>query len=474
MADYESGSETIAKSKLAALADERAKLFARIRAGDGGEGQEERLVNLDRGMGRLGEVIDGLENRLGSYERLHEAMKNPAAREDMEDVFRDPRGEPKDRNPDRDAALRAIEGNTGHLASAAADRLDQLVRERDPQGLGARYLAAVADPAYNSAFGKLIADPTSGHLRFEPQEVEAMRVVNRVEAERAMSVGVTTAGGFAIPFTLDPSILLSSSGVISPIRQIARTESIVTDVWKGVSSAGVTAAFAAEAVEASDNSPTLAQPTVDTAKAFAFIPFSIEIGMDWGSFQSEMARLFSDAKDVLEASAFLTGTGTDAPGGILNIGGTGGLTTTQRVQTATTNVFALADVWSFKAALPTRYVGAASWTQHPTNLDRAYRFVGGNSTEPLIMPTRDGPVLGIPTYEWSTMTSTMATTNRIGLYGDFKQYLIADRIGGTIELIPHLFGATNRFPTGQRGLYYYWRVGGGTLVQNAFRYLEVL
>ena len=27
----------------------------------------------------------------------------------------------------------------------------------------------------------------------------------------------------------------------------------------------------------------------------------------------------------------------------------------------------------------------------------------------------------------------------------------------TAELIPHLFGATNRFPTGQRGLYVYWR-----------------
>lgn len=27
----------------------------------------------------------------------------------------------------------------------------------------------------------------------------------------------------------------------------------------------------------------------------------------------------------------------------------------------------------------------------------------------------------------------------------------------TAELIPHLFGATNRFPTGQRRLYVYWR-----------------
>jgi hypothetical protein len=50
----------------------------------------------------------------------------------------------------------------------------------------------------------------------------------------------------------------------------------------------------------------LAQPSVDTAKAFAFVPFSIEIGQDWTSLHAEVARLFADAKDVLEATAFLS------------------------------------------------------------------------------------------------------------------------------------------------------------------------
>jgi hypothetical protein len=74
---------------------------------------------------------------------------------------------------------------------------------------------------------------------------------------------------------------------------------------------------------------------------------ALEIGQDWNSLQSEMARLFADSKIVLEATAFLTGTGTDQHKGVLT-----GLTTTQRVQTATTNVYALADVYSLKQALP--------------------------------------------------------------------------------------------------------------------------
>jgi HK97 family phage major capsid protein len=459
--------QTSARERRDRIQEDLTKLTAA-----GAPGQDERKQNLIAGLSKAwGEcerlddeyrdnIAEGVRN--GTYDTL------PGAPDRSTDRTVD-HGDPRTRGS-RDRGLRAIERHKDLLTPEAGDRLENVVRNRDPQGVGGRYLAAVADENYTSAFGKLVADPMTGHLRFSAAEVEAVRRVGAVQEERtALAVGAGAQGQFAIPFTLDPSVLLSSAGVISPIRRLARTEIIVTDVWKGVSSAGITSGFAAEATEASDNASVLAQPTVDTAKAFAFVPFSIEIGEDWNSLQSEMARLFADSKDVLEATAFLTGTGTNEPKGVLT-----GLTTTQRVQTATTNVYALADVYSLKQALPARFVSGASWTQHPTNLDRAFRFVGGNSTEPIFYPTRDGNILGIPTFEWSSMTSTMATTNKIAIYGDFSNFLIADRIGGTIELIPHLFGTTNRYPMGQRGLYYYWRVGSDVLVQNAFRYLEVL
>lgn len=41
-----------------------------------------------------------------------------------------------------------------------------------------------------------------------------------------------------------------------------------------------------------------------------------------------------------------------------------------------------------------------------------------------------------------------------------------------VELAPLLMGA-NRRPTGERGLFAYWRTGAGVVVQNAFRYLEL-
>ncbi len=68
----------------------------------------------------------------------------------------------------------------------------------------------------------------------------------------------------------------------------------------------------------------------------------------------------------------------------------------------------------------------------------------------------------------------MATTAGVGekflIYGDFSRYVIVDRIGLEIELIPHLFGV-NRRPTGQRGLYAFWRNGAKVVDANAFRAL---
>jgi Phage capsid family len=164
--------------------------------------------------------------------------------------------------------------------------------------------------------------------------------------------------------------------------------------------------------------------------------------------------LISDAKDVLEATAFLTGTGTNQPVGILTIGTTGALTTAQRVLTAGAGAVVVGDIYSLKQTLgSTRFAGDAVWTFHPNRLDAVFRFTPSGSTiEPQIMTDRNGPLLGRPTAEWSTMTTAVTTGSRVAIYADWKQaYVIGDRLGMQLEIVPHLFGATNRYPTGQRG-----------------------
>jgi HK97 family phage major capsid protein len=55
------------------------------------------------------------------------------------------------------------------------------------------------------------------------------------------------------------------------MRSVARVETTVGDTKYFITSAGVTASWDAEAAEVSDDSPTLAQPSVPVYKAAAFI-----------------------------------------------------------------------------------------------------------------------------------------------------------------------------------------------------------
>jgi HK97 family phage major capsid protein len=382
----------------------------------------------------------------------------------------------------RDEALRAVERvvNSGRIEPDAADRVDNLIRHEDTRtGVGARYLAAVGDQHYLSAFITMLRSPESAHLRMTPREHEAVRRVVAVQEERAMGVTTGSAGGFGIPIDLDPSILSTGSGSLNPIRQIANVRTTIGDIWKGVSADAPTAAYQAEAAEMNDASPTLVQPSITTQRGSAFIPVSYEIIMDWPQDQlvEELRNLLDESKNNLDSSKWLTGTGTNEPGGILNIGSTGGLTTTQRLQTTTTAVTAIGDVYALKQLIgSTKFAQNATWVANGTTFDIIYRFVASGSTsEPQIFfQGRQGPLLGKPIVEWSNMASTTTTTgSKIVIYGDWSGFTVVDRLGSTVEIVPQLFAAANLRPSGQRGIVYWWRSGSGVTKANALRYLEV-
>jgi HK97 family phage major capsid protein len=373
----------------------------------------------------------------------------------------------------RDRAMRAVE--QAKFPHPVVDRerkqgdLERLVDEIDSEdGKFSRYLLATGSPGYTRAFSKYL-----GGAQLSPHENQMLY--------RAASL-TTTSGGFAVPFVLDPTVIQTGSGAINPYRAVGNVTQINVDEWRGVSSAGITAAFQAEAAATTDNSPTLAQPTVSTEMARAFVPFSIEIGQDWGSFASEMAGMLGDAKDVLEATKFALGNGTNEPFGVIT-----GATT---VFTASnTNSLVVADIYGVHNALGPRFRQNAAWTMNNAVGDRirqldtaggANLWVDNLTLRSAAVPNgfTDGRMgaglLGKPAYEATAQSGTFTTGQLIGVIGDFSYYKIIDRIGLTIETIPHIFGAAQgNLPTGQRGLFAYWRVGAKVLDANAFRTLKL-
>jgi HK97 family phage major capsid protein len=375
-------------------------------------------------------------------------------------------------------AHRAIERGVVELDDkyrAAAERT--LRQVHGDRAAVARHLIVTGRESYRTAFGKMMEATVHGGAAFltEPEQ-------RAVEAVRAASL-TGNAGGFAIPFTLDPTIIVTGAhdGEGSVWRQISRVVQITTDQWNGVSSAGVTASWDGEAGEVSDDAPTLAQPSIDVHKAQAFVPFSIEVGMDWLGMESDVRELFMIAKDDLESAAFASAAApSNNPQGLINaLDGT-----TSELTPATAEAFALVDVDKTFNSLPRRHRRRASWMADVstyTTIRALLRAANTGGSDEWVQTSANLPALayGRPAYEEPAMRGTadinIAATadNFLLVFGDFSRYYIIDRVGMNVELIPHLFATGNNRPSGQRGLYMWWRVGAEPVDTNAFRVMNI-
>lgn len=369
----------------------------------------------------------------------------------------------------RDRALRVLDSrdHAGHLRADEKDQVERLIRRSTDV---ARRILVTENDDYRNAWMKLVTNP-NGHILLSDDERRAMAAW---EEYRAMSIGTPGAGGYGVPVLIDPSIILTAQGSGNPFLAICRQTEIQTNKWKGVSSSGVTWGFKAEAAAVSDNSPTLAQPEVEVHMATGFLPYSIEVGMDYPSFAEEMGRLLSEGYDELLVDKFSRGSGTGEPKGILTA-----LDANTNVEVVGTSdgAFVSDDVYKVWKSLPQRYRRNASWMMSVDVNNRIRQFGTANVfhayTENLPAEWAD-TLFGKQVYEstyFPDFTGTTGAENRL-VVGDFSNYLIVRNGGMSVELVPNLFDVTNNRPTGQRGWFAHARIGGNSVNDLAFRLLQ--
>lgn len=353
----------------------------------------------------------------------------------------------------RSRALSAVE-QIRTVDDDHAARITELLERHDGQGNLARRVLRCGSETYERAFSHYLAGrPLVG------------------DEARALSVGVDTEGGFAVPVALDPTLILTSDGSVNPLRQIARVETITTKEWQGVTSSGVTVTRKAEGAEATDDAPSIDQPTVTPQRVDAFIPFTYEVDQDWAQLRAEMTRLIQEGKDDEEATSFVTGDGVGTNAG----GVVGTLAAASKFESATANTFASADVYELDNRLPERFRARARALANKViyNDVRQFASADGHDLWARIGDGRPPQILGYPAHESTAMDSdSTVSLAEILLLGDFRHFLIVDRVGMSVELVPHLFGANNR-PTGQRGIFAFWRNNSAVLADEAFRLLQV-
>lgn len=364
----------------------------------------------------------------------------------------------------RARALSAIEKMSGcndNIRAAATNIIEQF---DDTRSSLAKQCLATSSPAYLRAWSKMARN--AGHS-LTPEESRA------IESVRAMSL-TDTAGGFLVPFQLDPTVIVTSAGVRSDIRQVARQVVATGDVWNGVSAANVSWSWDAEASEVSDDSPTFAQPSIPNYKAAGFVPISIEALEDEANVQQEVGKLLAGGKMDLEGTAFITGSGSNQPTGIITALVASSPTV---IVTTATEALVIAEIYKLQGALPARYRANASWLANNLtyNLIRAFDTSGGGGFWTNLLQDRPPQLLGRSAIEAEAMDGTISAgaENYMLVFGDFSNFVITDRVGMSVEFIPHLFHTSNNRPSGSRGWYAYYRTGSDSVNDGGFKLLNV-
>jgi HK97 family phage major capsid protein len=434
-----------------------------------GQKEHERLLALESRMDavRASALSTGMTSSVASLG----GVTGVDGGDDRTQVKRGYKGQSHKRDPyENPEAVRSMTYTPNEFMSRACDAIEQapawlpdegreqatslIQKSGKKQGaLIARHMLMTGSQEYYEAFESFMSDPTN--------------------LQRA-SLSLTSAnGGYLVPFTLDPSIILTNSGSLNPYRRIANVKTTATNTWNGVASAGMNAAWLAESGVVGDNSPTFSNIVITPQKAAAWVFGSYEILED-SDFATEVPMLLSDAKDRLEEAAFAIGTGSGQPKGI-TVAATTTVTTTGTTGTTglSSTSSGLADIYALQAALPPRFRSNAAWVTSLTVINKARGFdtAGGSSYWTNLGQGSPEQLLGGPIYESTSIPYATTATTKLAVYGDFSQYAIVDRIGMSVMYEPMVKDPTTARPTGSGGWFAFWRVGGDALVPGAFRTL---
>jgi hypothetical protein len=188
--------------------DEAREEFANLQSAD--KEIDDRKTELEA----RDRYINSLAERPGNVERVEEPFKAPRTTSRESDIYdlstiRTSVSNPEAANREiRDRAMRANEIARYWAAedrSQAQERVEDLL-DRDDTGAVAKHILITGSPTYRSAWFKHFAG-----MPLTNAEATALT------SQRALSL-TGSAGGFAVPFELDPTIIPTSNSSVNPFR----------------------------------------------------------------------------------------------------------------------------------------------------------------------------------------------------------------------------------------------------------------
>lgn len=274
------------------------------------------------------------------------------------------------------------------------------------------------------------------------------------ERHKAMVEGTDSAGGYLVaPQVSDELVRLKYYR--TPLRNLFSTLNVTSDTLQiAQQTGGLTAAWTDELATKTAADFTFGQISVSVFTAAGLAVVSNQLLQDAnpsidGLINSDLARRLA----TLEEVAFINGSGTGQPRGILNTSGVNSVTYTDATPTAGETldyiVDAIAKTQDEGKTEPTDIVlHPKIWTRliKSRESDGHYTIEASyNSRSPQSsLPVRT--LFGLPvTLSYNVPTNLGAGTNESRIIvGDFKQGLILDRQGVVIDDSSHVYFTTNQ------------------------------
>jgi len=122
--------------------------------------------------------------------------------------------------------------------------------------------------------------------------------------------------------------------------------------------------------------------------------------------------------------------------------------------------------------LPERYRPRSTWFMDVTVESQLRTGADGYGSRDL-SSEGIGPLLGkrVLLSDYAPAFSGTTGASNLAILGDFSRYVIAQRVGMSVEFIPHVFHSDGT-PKGQRGWLAWARVGADSVDDNGFILLQ--
>jgi HK97 family phage major capsid protein len=379
--------------------------------------------------------------------------------------------------------LAKIEGDirVSTETKAAAEREITFLRERveelESKGMSpGKTGAQKVNDEYKAAFVNWVRNRGQA-----PDEERKMQALQRKAAEefKDITIGSAAGGGFGVPEEISREIEKHELK-FSPVRSLVKVVRAGTSDYKELLAInGATSGWVGESgSRAATTTPTLREIAPTHGELYAY-PQASEWSLDDIFFNVEgwLSEAVGESFAVAEATAVISGNGTNQPTGMLNSAPTA---VSDETATRAAAVYEfIANVDAGLALLPDRlidtqyklnsaYQAGAVWAMNSTTAGVVRKLkdtTGQYLWQPSLIVGQPDTLLGKPVTVWEQMASIANNAHPIA-YGNFKRgYVIADRVGMRIT-------RDNVTNVGFVKFYVRRREGGIVLNNNAIKFIK--